>query len=65
MGKKIFTILHSKILFILSYGSCELIRPNKKISVFWVTDLKILGRVDRHISFETFFFFLKKIFYAF
>ena len=27
---------------------CFFIWPNKKISVFWVTDLKILGRVGTH-----------------
>ena len=43
---------------------CSL-RPNKKISVFWVTGLKILGRVGTHIFFY-FFFSGKKIqFYAF
>ena len=36
-------------------------RPNKKISVFRVPGLKILGRVGTHIL----FFFWKKIFYAF
>ena len=32
-----------------------LIRPNKKISVFRVTGLKILGRVGTHIFFKFFF----------
>ena len=36
------------------------VRPNKKISVFQVTGLKIYGRVGTHISFN-YFFFLKKI----
>ena len=34
------------------------VRPNKKISVFWVTGLKILGRVDTH--FFKLFFILEK-----
>ena len=37
------------------------IRPNKKISVFRVMGLKILGRVGTHIFFK-FFFFSEKIF---
>ena len=41
------------------YIPCEdQIRPNKKTSVFWVTGLKILGRLGTHIFF--FFFFLEK-----
>ena len=28
------------------------VEPNKKISVFWVTGLKILGRVGTHIFFK-------------
>ena len=40
------------------------IRPNKKISMFQVTDLKILGRVGKHIFLIN--IFLEKIqFYAF
>ena len=31
------------------------LRPNKKICVFRVTDLKILGRVGMHIFFSYFF----------
>ena len=42
-----------------------LIRPNKKICVFRVKGLKILGRVGTHI-FLNYFFFLEKIkYYAF
>ena len=37
-----------------------LIRPNKKISMFRVTGLKILGRVGTHIFFY-YLFFWKKI----
>ena len=33
-----------------------LLRPNKKISVFGVTGLKILGRVGTHMFFIIFFF---------
>ena len=33
-------------------------RPNKKISVFWATGLKILGRTGTHFFY---FFFLEKI----
>ena len=37
------------------------LRPNKKISVFWVTGLKMLGRVlSRHTYFFFFFFSGKK-----
>ena len=36
------------------------LRPNKKISVFRVTGLKILGRVEAHICFFSYFFFWKK-----
>ena len=32
----------------------SVLRPNKKIVVFWVTGLKILGRVGRHIFFNFF-----------
>ena len=32
----------------LIYGKLSIIRPNKKISVFRVTGLKILGRVGTH-----------------
>ena len=39
------------------------VRPNKRISMFRVTGLKILGRVGTHFDY---FFFWKKIkFYAF
>ena len=38
-----------------------LIRPNKKINVFWVTGLQILGRVGTHIFFYHFFFWKKYI----
>ena len=42
----------------------KLLRPNKKISVFLVTGLKILGRLGTHIF--LIIFFLEKIeFYAF
>ena len=37
------------------------IRPNKKISVFRVTGLKILGRVGRHTYYFLIFFSWKKI----
>ena len=40
------------------------IRPNKKINVFWVTGLKILGRVGTNI-FLLFFFWLKHNFMHF
>ena len=33
-----------------------LLRPNKKISVFLVTGLKILGRVGTHFFLEFFFY---------
>ena len=33
----------------------KLVRPNKKISVFRETGLKILGRVGTHIFFNNFF----------
>ena len=33
------------------------LRPNKKISVFWVTVLKIFSRVGTHIFFSFHFFF--------
>ena len=36
-------------------------RPNKKISVFRVTGLKILGRIVTHIFFNHFFFWKKYI----
>ena len=36
------------------FYSFTVLRPNKKISVFWVSGLKFLGRVGTHI------FFLKK-----
>ena len=35
------------------------IRPNKKISMFRVTGLKILGRVGTHIFFDSLFFWKK------
>ena len=35
------------------------VRPNKKLSVFRVTGLKILGRVDTYFFY--YFFFLEKI----
>ena len=38
------------------------VRPNKEISVFLVTGLKILGRVGTHIFFNSFFFLEKNIF---
>ena len=38
------------------------VSPNKKISVFQVTGLKILGRVGTHI-FLIFFFFWKKYYF--
>ena len=36
------------------------IRPNKTISVCWVTGLIILGRVGTHNFFYNYFFFWKK-----
>ena len=36
------------------------LRPNKKISVFQVTGLKILGRADIHTFFKSFFLSRKK-----
>ena len=33
------------------YKVCIIVRPNKKISVFWVKGMKILGRLGRHIFF--------------
>ena len=42
-----------------------LFRPNKKISVFRVTGLKILGRVGTHIFFNYFFFWKKNNFMHF
>ena len=41
------------------------VRPNKKISVFRVKSLNILGRVDTHILFNYFFSGKKILFYAF
>ena len=44
---------------------CNMLRPNKKISVFRVTGLKILDRVGTH-TFNLIFFLEKNIlFYAF
>ena len=43
----------------------SLYRPNKKISVFRVTGLKILGRVGTHIFLIIIFSWKKKFFYAF
>ena len=37
------------------------VRPNKIINVFWVTVLKILGRVGTHIFFLIIFFSEKKL----
>ena len=39
----------SKCFSWLKYTVWHLIRPNKKISVFRVTGLKILGKVGTHI----------------
>ena len=39
------------------------VRPNKKVSVFRVTGLKILGRVGTHI-FLKYFLLKKKIFFC-
>ena len=47
-------VLIAKLVFCL--------RPNKKISVFRVTGLKILGRVGTHFFFNYFFFPGKNIF---
>ena len=41
-----------------------MLRPNKKISVFRVTVLKILGRVGTHI-FLNYFFFWKNVILCF
>ena len=41
------------------YTTTRCVRPNKKISVFWVTGLKILGRVGTHIFFNHFLFWKK------
>ena len=40
---------------ISTYQQTTKVRPNKKISVFRVTGLKILGRVGTHIFFIIFF----------
>ena len=40
------------------------VRPNKKISVLWVTGLKILGRVNTYIFYIFFFFLGKKIMHS-
>ena len=47
-------------LFSHPYSGAGLLGPNKKISVFRVTNLKILGRIGTHI-FLLFFFSGKKI----
>ena len=46
------TLLVSKSTVIV-FG--YMLRPNKKIIVFWVTGLKLLGRVGTHIFFNYFF----------
>ena len=51
--------------FFHSHNKSMLIRPNKKISVFLVTGLKILGRVGTHIFFNYHFFSGNTIIYFF
>ena len=46
---------------ISTYQQTTKVRPNKKISVFRVTGLKILGRVGTHIFFIIFFLEIKII----
>ena len=49
LGVKSFLNVHTQL------------RPNENISVFWVTGLKILGRVGTHLFFLNIFFSGKNI----
>ena len=50
------------LYFSNKYLPCSVcLRPNKKTSVFWVTGLKILGRVGTNIFFLKYFFAGKNI----
>ena len=48
------------LLILIKQWDLALLRPNKKMSVFRVTGLKILGRVCTHIFFLIIFFLEKK-----
>ena len=61
-GKYEKTLIRDKVPFDTRFISLiqKTLRPNKKISVFQVTGLKILVRVGTYIFFYFLFFFLDK-----